>query len=255
MENVINSVLVTGAANGIGAACVDKFIEQGCRYVIALDKDEVKLHEMRHKYRNKDIIFIAIIADLTSQDYYSQLTDALQPLGQLEAIVLSHGIADENEIAERDIFARVMDVNVTSCQSIIAQCENKLAKGSAVLFISSILGKMGNLRNTAYCSSKHAQLGMMKGLAMDWARHGIRVNAILPCYVDTPLLRSELQKQADMVGSTLDQVMRKAKKRIPMRAYVQSSDIADSAYFLCSQQARMITAQSLIIDGGSSCGG
>ncbi|NMR24263.1 SDR family oxidoreductase [Pseudoalteromonas sp. NEC-BIFX-2020_015] len=255
MEKAINSVLISGAANGIGAACVEKFIEQGCRYIIALDRDEASLKAMQLRYADGDIIFIAIAADLTGQAYFSKLASALEPLTQLEALVLSHGVADENEINERDTFMRVMDVNVNSCQSIIAQCEAKLDKGSAVLFMSSILGKMGNHRNTAYCSSKHAQLGMMKGLAMDWARHGIRVNAILPCYVDTPLLRKELQKQADMVGSTLDQVMRKAKKRIPMRSYVQSSDVADSAYFLCSQQARMITAQSLIIDGGSSCGG
>jgi NAD(P)-dependent dehydrogenase (short-subunit alcohol dehydrogenase family) len=255
MENSINTVLVSGAANGIGAASFEKFIQQGCQFIIALDRDEEALNALVKRYANHDLTIVPILADVTEVECIESLSNALEPVAQLDAVVLSHGIADENDISEGDIFDKVLNVNLLSTRKLLACCEEKLAKGSAVVMISSILGKMGNRRNTAYCSSKHAQLGLMKGLAMDWARRGVRVNAVLPCYVDTPMLRSELQKQADLTGSTLEKVMKQAKKRIPLREYVSSADIADSVYFLSSPHSRMITAQSIIVDGGTTCGG
>lgn len=246
--------LITGAANGIGAAAVQKMVSQGISDVIAVDRDSEGLESLSSQFAGQ-VNITPIPVDLTYLARVSQMVEtSLADVESLDVVVISHGVADENDIDDHQTWHKVIDVNLNATRHLLAVLESKLVRGSSVVVISSILAKVGKMRNTAYCSSKHGLLGLVKGLALDWARSGIRVNAVLPSWVDTPMLRGEVKKQADMTGKSLDQMLRQIKKRIPLRSLVSAEDIADCIAFLASSQARMITAQSIVVDGGDGCG-
>ncbi|ASA57160.1 SDR family NAD(P)-dependent oxidoreductase [Vibrio gazogenes] len=251
---VCKTALVTGAANGIGSATVRKLVSHGVTHILALDRDESGLASLVSEMAGS-VNIIPVVLDLKDMDVYEQLLGPyLNDIEQLDTVVISHGVSDENALADHQVWDKVMNINLNATRYLLSLLENKLGQGSSVVVIASILAKVGKLRNTAYCSSKHGLMGLVKGLALDWARQGIRVNAVLPSWVDTPMLRRELQKQGDMTGTSMNQMLRQIKKRIPLRALVSAEDIADSIIFLASPQAKMITAQSLIVDGGDGCG-
>lgn len=93
-----------------------------------------------------------------------------------------------------------------------------MADGGRIVNMSSILGRAGKVRNTAYCASKHGIIGMTKALALDLAPRRITVNAILPAWIDTPMLQGELAAQARIAGITHEQILRNAKKKLPCGA-------------------------------------
>ncbi|WP_182288103.1 SDR family NAD(P)-dependent oxidoreductase [Vibrio spartinae] len=251
---VCKTALVTGAANGIGSATVRKLVSHGATHILALDRDQSGLAALVSEMADS-VDIIPVVLDLENMDVYEQLLEPyLNDIGQLDTVVISHGVSDENELAEHQVWDKVMNINLNATRYLLSLLEKKLGQGSSVVVISSILAKVGKQRNTAYCSSKHGLMGLVKGLALDWARLGIRVNAVLPSWVDTPMLRRELQKQGDMTGASMNQMLRQIKKRIPLRSLVSAEDIADSIIFLASPQAKMITAQSLVVDGGDGCG-
>ncbi len=248
--------LVTGAASGIGAAVVRQFIGSEQFRVIAVDRNRSGLEALQAELGpagNDDLTNYTIdLADFSSLN--TVLRPAIEALPHVDVVIAGHGIADENQIAQHEIWDKVMAVNLTSTQRLMAVVDSRLRDNGRVVVISSVLGRAGKSANTAYCASKHALLGLAKGLALDWAPRGITVNAILPCWVDTPMLRAESKPQADALGISIDQMMRRLKKRIPLRKLVADTDVADCIAFLVSPQASMITAQSIVIDGGFGCG-
>lgn len=248
------TVLVTGAADGIGAAIVRKFISQGAENIIIIDRNAEGLESVCTEDVQKSQIFIVAVDLCNEHLLQEKLGPILQQVGIIDTVVISHGVADENLINDNLIWDKVIAVNLTATQRLLSQLEPHISSSGSITVISSILGLVGKISNTAYCSSKHALLGLVKGLALDLARRKIRVNSILPSWVDTPMLRNEIKKQSNLTGVTEKEMFRRIKKRIPLRSLVSAEDVADSVLFFASDKARMITAQSLVIDGGDGCG-
>lgn len=248
------AVLITGAANGIGAAVVRRFLEKGVATLIAIDRDSEGLKRI-HDVAPHDTRIFTLPVELTNHKRLAeQLLPVLNDVNCIETVVISHGVADENLIGDNAIWDKVIDVNLNSTQRLLSLLEPNVANNGSIVVISSILGLIGKLSNTAYCSSKHGLLGLVKGLALDLARRKIRVNAILPSWVDTQMLRGDIKKQANMTGISEKNMIRRIKKRIPLSSLVSAEDVADSVVFFSSKNARMITAQSIVIDGGEGCG-
>ncbi len=251
-----SSVLITGAASGIGAATIAKYMANTDMQIIAVDINQVGLAELFSAYdESQQTRLKCIPLDLTDKVTVEQdLISLISQQGGVDHVIISHAVAYNNHINENEKWDKIIDVNLLATQRLFA-CLNDLIKDEGrVVVLSSILGRVGKASNTAYVTSKHALLGLVKALALDWATRKITVNAVLPCWVDTEMLHTELQQQADLIGSSVKQMLRKVKKQIPLRALVSADNVADSVLFLTSPQAKLITAQSLVIDGGFSCG-
>lgn len=247
------TVVITGAASGIGAAISQQLMAMPGRHLILLDRQADALAELAAT-APPGVVVETLAIDLTSTE---QLATGLVPLladNRIHELVISHGIADENQLDQCEIWDKVLLTNLTSVQRLLAVLESRLADGASVVIVSSILGLIGKKANSAYCASKHGLLGLVKATALDLASRRIRVNAVLPSWVDTPMLRREVRRQADLTGIAEADMLRRIKKRIPLRAMVEASDVAHAIQFLLSAQSRMITAQSLVIDGGDGCG-
>ncbi|WPP46413.1 SDR family NAD(P)-dependent oxidoreductase [Pseudomonas sp. AN-1] len=248
------TILVTGAAKGIGRAVAESFAGAGGHRLILLDRDlgELEGWTAGHPARESIESHFADIADLPGLQRLFE--DLARRHGQIDVLVNSAGICDENEPEDLDTWHRVIAVNLSGTFYVTALCLPLIPRHGRIVNMASILGRAGKVRNTAYCASKHGIVGMTKALALDLAAQQITVNAILPAWVDTPMLRHELAVQAGMAGLTPEQIQRNARRKLPLRRFIQSEEVAALVRYLASPEAAGVTAQSLVVDGGAGLG-
>lgn len=249
--------IVTGAATGIGAATARLLCERNIRAIILLDIAEDALQhfasELAQVHSHTEIhTCVANIAD--NNALREMLQPLLRRLERVDILVNSAGVADENDPEEIHIWHKVIGVNLHGTYHTTIESLAYMPDGGRIINVSSILGRAGNVRNTAYCTSKHALLGFTKSLALDVAPRKITVNAVLPAWVDTPMLQKEIALNAEKIGIDPKQMLRNAKKKIPLKRFTESEDVASLIAFLASDEASNITAQSFTIDGGFTCG-
>lgn len=251
------TALVTGAAAGIGAATAELLCARGLQAIVLVDINRDGLltlaQQLTDEYPDCQVLTCAV--DISQR---AAIRDGVKPildqLGALDILVNSAGVADENAPHESDIWHKVLDINLHGTYYVTLEALERMPKASRIINVSSILGRAGNVRNTAYCTSKHALLGFTKSLAMDLASQKITVNAVLPGWVDTPMLRKEIAINAEKIGADPDNMLRTARKKMPMKRFTQAEDVAATIAFLASNAAGNITAQSFTVDGGFTCG-
>lgn len=250
------TILITGAAKGIGRAVAEDFAANGDNHLILLDLDLPQLQgwvdEQQERINARVETHAANIADLSAMEaFFKQLGTRIK---QVDVLVNSAGICNENEPEDLHNWHKVISVNLNGTFYVTSLCLALVPDRGRIINMSSILGRAGKVRNTAYCASKHGIVGMTKALALDLASRQITVNAILPAWIDTPMLQGELATQAAIAGLTQEQIVRNAKKKLPMRRFIQSEEVAAMVRYLASPEAGGVTAQSLVIDGGVGLG-
>lgn len=242
--------IVTGAASGIGYAVCQKLLTAGY-HIIAIDINHEGLNKLAEQ--SPGLIETIQINLVDENAIANQLMPLLKEI-KLQGIVISHGKDHDNEICDNDIWDSILATNLHSVQRLLSNVVPNIISGGRIVIISSILGKAGKKHNSAYCASKHALLGLTKSLALDLAERQITVNAVLPSWVDTPMLREGLEPQAKLLGCSTSALLRRIEKRIPLKRLVSPEDVAGAVMFFISSDAAMITAQGLVIDGGDGCG-
>lgn len=248
------NILITGAAKGIGRAVAESFAGEAGNRLVLVDFDHAELQRWVAEAAMPAAVetHAVDIADLPGlQGLFADLTSRL---GRIDVLVNSAGICNENEPDDLDNWHRVIAVNLHGTFYVTSLCLPLLPRQGRIVNMASILGRAGKVRNTAYCASKHGIVGMTKALALDLAPRQITVNAILPAWVDTPMLQQELAAQAGIAGLSAEQSQRNAKKRLPLRRFIEGSEVAAMVRYLASPEAGGVTAQSLIIDGGVGLG-
>jgi len=249
--------LVTGAAGGIGRATAEVFAERGAEALVLLDRDAPALEAAAQALRDAApaTAMRTCVADIADR---AGLARALRPLlqeaGRVDVLANCAGIAQENEPEDADLWHRILDVNLNGTYHATLEALALMPDGGRIVNVSSILGRYGRIRNTAYCAAKHAILGFTKSLALDLALRRITVNAVLPGSVDTPMFRHELALEAEKVGLPAEQLLRSTRKKVPLRRLVEAREVAQLIAFLASDEAAAITAQSYVIDGGLMMG-
>ncbi|MGH8523570.1 MAG: SDR family NAD(P)-dependent oxidoreductase [Gammaproteobacteria bacterium] len=248
-------ILITGAGQGIGAAIAHMAVTQGAKALILTDIAADRLAETVAICGTATVVCHPCVVDVADR---VAVKDTLGPLcrqiGRIDGLVNNAGVSDENEPEDEAIWDRVIGINLNGTYNVTLAVLPYLAEGGRVVNIASILGRAGKVRNTAYSASKHGVLGFTKSLALDLAPRKITVNAILPGWVDTPMLRRELDRQASLIGVEPANLLRNARRNIPLRRLVETRETAELVGFLLSDAAAAITAQSLTIDGGFMCG-
>jgi len=250
-----NNVVVTGAGKGIGAETAKLFCAAGAQRVLLVDIDERALESTRQELSTFASEVRTVCLDISNGEAVRNgFRRVFSDWERAHVLVNSAGIATENGPEQGELFQRVLSVNLYGTHNVCTALLPFIPDHGRIVNVSSILGRAGKAHNTGYATSKHAILGLSKSLALDLAPRKITVNAVLPGWVDTPMLRQELSAQAGLMGVDVSNVLRNARRSIPLRRFVEASEVASLIAFLASPFAAAITAQSFTIDGGYTCG-
>lgn len=242
--------IVTGAASGIGLAIAQKLATQG--HALALfDLDVVRLTETAETLSQNGADCIAVGGNAASESDVRSLVDAVTArFGGTSAIVCAAGIATHGDVREMDLAAwsRMIDVNLTSVFLLAKYGMDALiasGQGSFVA-IASDAGVRGSAGYGAYCASKHGVIGLVRTLALDFARSGVRSNVVCPSFVETPMADRLLS------AGTRDRSFYEAKA--PMGRFARADEVADAVHYLCSDQASYVSGLVFNLDGGTTSG-
>ncbi len=242
-------LLITGAAGGIGRATVDLFAQKGWK-VIGVDRKPQKDDFPKNGiYIQADISQPGQIEEI--YDQVSDFTDTLDAVVNNAAVQICKPLI-ETTAEEWDT---VMASNLRSVflGSKLAYPLLKAKGGGAIVITSSVHAVATSANIAAYAASKGGLLALTRAMAIEFAPDEIRVNAILPGAVDTPMLRAGLNRGHVGEGGVMDRLENLAKKTVNGRVG-QPEEIAHSIYFLADNtQSSFMTGQALIVDGGATC--
>lgn len=241
--------LITGAALGMGRqACIQFANEGAC--IVGLDVKEAELQETVAEVSDGGGRMLGIRADITSaEDVSAAIDQGVSHFGGLHivynnAAILLHG--DDTSVVDtpEEVWDRVMDVNVKGMYLVCKYSIPKLMEsgGGSIINTSSISAFLGETNPAdCYCASKGAVIGLTHSLAVWLAPHGIRVNALLPGMIVTPM-QSKFTGDPEWVSAVAS--------TIPMARLGTVEDIAPVALFLASDESRFMTGADVIVDGG-----
>jgi NAD(P)-dependent dehydrogenase (short-subunit alcohol dehydrogenase family) len=236
--------LVTGAASGIGLATVRRLLEAGWK-VAAVDRDEKALASLSGEIGLPRRLFSSAL-DVTDETAAEKaVAMAGEALGGLDGVVNSAGIAADIHALETPValLRKILDVNVVGT-FIVARAAARLMKdrgGGAVVNIASVSGLRGGKGRSAYGASKGAVVVLTQVLANDLARYNIRVNAVAPGPVDTPMVKA--------VHTAADRAL--WLRHVPMRRYAEPGEIASVIEFLLDgTRSGYVTGEIVAVDGG-----
>jgi len=240
-------VLVTGASSGIGAAIAIAFAEAGWD-VMAAGRDESRLEEVAEVSDN----IVTWAGELGSpEDCDELLADTIDEFGELDCLVNNAGIIMRGNVAETsdDDWRATMTVNLDVPFWLSrAALPHLLHTGGSIVNIASDWGLNAADNAAAYAASKGGLVLLSKSMARDHARDGLRVNAICPGDVDTPMLAGE----AEGSGLTLDEYMEEASEAVPSGRVGDPEDVAALALFLASEAAAHINGTAILVDGAAN---
>ena len=236
--------VITGSAYGIGRAIASVLADEGARVVIA-DIDAAAANAAAAELGNAGKEALAVPCDVTQRTSVDELAAAaLSAFGRIDILAANAGIYPNVELAEIDdaLWDEVMDINVKGALHAIQACTPAMVgRGyGRIVLTSSITGPItGQTGYAHYGASKAAMLGLMRSAAVELARSGVTVNAVMPGNIDTPGLQAMGDEHQRLMLSV-----------IPMGRFGTPEDVGWAVRFLASPEASYVTGQTLIADGG-----
>jgi len=244
--------IITGGSGGIGRAAAKRFVDEGAN-VLLVDLVERALSDAIAALGEKHASWVC--ADVASdEDTQRYVNTAVERYGRIDILLANAGIEGNfKPIPEYsiEVFDRVIAVNVRGVWLGLKYVIPVMAKGGggSIVITSSTAGIRGRPSGSAYVTSKHAVIGMMRTAALECAPLNIRVNTVNPAPIETRMMRSiEEQLAPGHPGQAKEQV----KSRLPLGRYGQPEEVADVMLFLVSDQSRYCTGGVYMVDGGVS---
>ena len=244
------SALVTGGASGIGRATALAFAREGARVAVADILEEAAQRTVA-EIKAMGGQALAIACDVTDDDAVKAMIAAtVDAFGGLDCAFNNAGIAPYQvnaggqKIADiaPEAWRRLIDVNLTGVwlclRHEVAQMRAQ-GSGGVIINTASILGLIGSATSSAYVAAKHGVVGLTKTAAADHAEDNIRVNAVCPGYIETPMTEETMRRRGERILA-----------RVPMARMGQANEIAEAVVWLCSPKASFVTGVSWAVDGG-----
>jgi len=239
--------LVTGAGAGIGQATAEQLASEGAT-VVVVDRDAASGEQVAATIREAGHAALFVEADVSSREQVEEaVAKATSDAGQVDVLVNNAAITNHThflDVTEAE-FDEVIAVNLKSqfgFAQVIARQLIESNRGGAFVNISSITAELGVPTQPAYASSKGAIISLTRVMAMALAEHGIRVNAVAPGTIATPMVKRSLAEHPELRPQLL--------ARIPLQRFARPSEISSVIAFLASDDASYMTGQVLYPDGG-----
>ena len=239
--------LVTGAASGIGLATAMAFAEAGAAVALA-DVNEAAVRSAANDLVAAGHKAIAIRCDVADEvEVASMVEETVSTFGRLDAAFNNAGVqAPPSDMADEaaEVFDRVNAINLRGVWACMKhELRHMREQGSgAIVNCSSLGGLVGLPRRAAYHATKHGVIGLTRSAALEYAPRGIRINAVCPGTIDTPMVTAMLEKQAD--------AMKEIMRDQPIGRLGRPEEIASAVLWLCGPGASFVIGQALAVDGG-----
>jgi NAD(P)-dependent dehydrogenase (short-subunit alcohol dehydrogenase family) len=229
--------VITGAAGGIGGAAAEAFAREGAR-VVGVDLLEHSVGEL------------SLQADLTDEEAVQAIfARAREELGRIDVLFNNAGVSPTDDASVLDTSIEVWErVQAANLRSVFLCCKHGIpqlleAGGGSVINTASFVSVLGSATSQiSYTASKGGVLALSRELGVEFARRGVRVNALCPGPVDTPLLRELYAKDVEQAERRL--------AHVPMGRFARPEEIASAALFLASDESSYVNATAFLVDGG-----
>jgi NAD(P)-dependent dehydrogenase (short-subunit alcohol dehydrogenase family) len=245
---------VTGGSQGIGRGCAEVLAAAGAAVAVCALPDS-HLEETVDAIRSAGGEAVGLAADVTQRASIAGAVDAaVERYGRLDTLVTSAGIqrygtvADTPEATWDEVFAVNVKGVYLAAQAALPHL--RASGAGSIVVISSVQGHVNQPNVAAYAASKGALDALVRSMAIDEARHGVRVNAVCPGSVDTPMLRASARRFSDGTASGADALVEQWGRTHPLGRVAQPREVGEVVAFLAGPRASFVTGEDVRVDGG-----
>ena len=248
-------IIITGAASGIGQATAKLFAQEGAIQILS-DIDEERLRDTFDVLTNDEQSRTTIMKiDVTQPEEVKEMMDhVIKVYNKIDVLVVNAGVVRVGPVetfpdADYDLLINV-NLKGTHYTCKFAVPYFKKQKFGKIITLASVAAHIGQIAHANYCSTKAGVLGYTRALALDLAPYNVRVNSVSPGATDTPMLQSDVAKQAQDRGLSYEEVKKEFEEEGVLGRWATPEEIANGILFLASGESSYITGADLRIDGG-----
>jgi len=241
------AAFVTGASRGIGEAIARRFASEGASVALAA-RSVRDCERIADEIRRGGSDAVALACDVTDASSISAaIGAAASRWGAIHVLVNNAGLGGPTPLTDPDDsrWDAIVAANLTGTFRVTREAAPRLSDGGRVINMSSVLGRFGVPGFAAYCATKHGVIGLTRALALELAPRGITVNAICPGWVETEMAREGFSRFGGV-----EEGRKAAARMAPLNRVLEPEEIAGLAAYLASDDARSITGQAIVADGG-----
>ena len=246
--------ILTGAGSGIGRATAILFAGEGA-IVYASDIDEAGLKETLSLVKEgKENVHISKVDVTKYNDVRKYVDEVAKKHGRIDCLIVNAGVVRVGQIEDfpEEDYDVLLNVNLKglffTCKAAIPYFKKQ--KSGNIITLASVAAHIGQNNHANYCSTKHGVLGFTKALALDMAPYNVRVNSVSPGATDTPMLRTDVGKEAAQRGVSFEQIKKEFEEQGVLTRWADPMEIATGILFLATSDASYMTGADLRIDGG-----
>jgi len=247
-------VVLTGAASGIGRSTAQLFAKEGA-YLVLSDVDEEGLHETVQMLESSKEFITSLVVDIRMKEAVRNMIElTISKFGRIDVLICNAGVVRVGQVdtfPDED-YDLLIDVNLKGtfycCKYALPHFKRQ--KFGTIINLTSVASHIGQPNHANYCSTKAGVLGFSKGLALDMAPYNVRVNTVSPGATDTPMLRSDVGKQAQDRGLDYATVKKEFEAEGVMGRWARPEEIASGILFLATEESSYMVGADLRVDGG-----
>ncbi len=242
--------LVTGGGRGIGRAVAASLVKAGATVTI-VGRSPATL-EQAIMQGDAHAAAVADVSD--AQRVRSAVQEAVSRYGPIDLMIANAGGAISAPFMKSgpDVFRQMLDVNLLGVTNVVQAVLGSMTERGfgRIVAVASTAGLKGYSYVSAYCAAKHAVVGLVRALSIETARTGVTVNAVCPGFTDTDLVQESLEKIMTKTGRTRNEALGELVKHNPQGRLIDPSEVAGAVLWLCSEEARSVTGQAIVVAGG-----